>query len=231
MYGLICFLFHRTGNFHLRLVCEGFAAAYLTMLATWAALSSTSILTRLLVTLLGLALVLSLAQFSLGGRYSAWIEVALWYVPVALIAGIGLRSAGFRVQRSDAAIPKPTFSIRWMMIATAVVASAIPLVRVITETRSAGQLASLWWLFDSLVIVVPQVLIAVGVIWGVLSNKLFHVVGLLAAAPLAALAVCWIYRWGHYQSIVVPAIVAAILITLSACLFRATGFRGAFNFS
>ena len=133
--------------------------------------------------------------------------------------------AGFKIDHSRTSYAQQTFSIRSMMAATAVVALLFPLTAKLARSRADGQLDTILWLTDALVLVMPVSMISVTLVWAVITNKLFHAGVLLLIAPISGILICQIWDWNHYQQIVFLTTTVAALTAIQTYVVRAIGFR------
>lgn len=225
LFGAICVLAQRTGRFDLRILCEAFSASYLVFLTTWAWLSALNIVTRLLLTAAAMVLVVFGCKFALADGFASWFEVALWYVPVTSVLCGGIRLSGFKIEWNPGTKVDKTFSIRSIMVATTMVALLFAVAGTLTRSRAGGQLDSILWLTDALVIVVPVSIISAALVCIVLSNKLFHASALLLVAPLSGILICQIWNWDQYQATVLLTTTIAALTAALTFVLRAIGFQ------
>lgn len=112
-----------------------------------------------------------------------------------------------------------------MMLVTAIVAALFPIVNSLARSRADGQLDLILWLTDPLVLVTPVCVIAIGLLWSILSSKAFHAIVLIVAAPIFGVLICQVYGWKHYQSVVVPTTTVAVLVAIVIYTIRKMGFR------
>ena len=217
VYGVICGAARVTGDFHLRLVCEGLAAGNLVLVTVAGCLLRVpSFVWRWLVVAVTSLGVIGGCGLVLGAGFAAWMESAIWFVPVTITCCLPIWFAGQGIAPSRSKSMPTTFSIATLMMATTMVACLFPLVRWLSAARADAQLHPILWITDPLVLVVPIAAIGVGLVATVLSNKPFHAAILIVAAPILGFLTARIYGWNHYQSMMIPATVSALLIaTLS----------------
>jgi hypothetical protein len=225
VFGLLCLGAQRTGYFYLRVVSEGFAAAYLVLLTLWVWLGISDFPKRLLAAIVAVTIVLLACRFVLSDGFSSWIESAIWYVPVTSVLCGALRLAGYTIERRNTEHQSQTFSIRTMMLGTAIIALLFPLIGMLVRSRAGGQINSILWLMDALVLVAPVSMIGIGLAWAVFSNKPFHAGALMVAAPVFGVLICRIYGWDFYQSMVLLTTTVAALVTTLTWVARAMGYR------
>jgi hypothetical protein len=68
MFGALCVVAKHTGSFHLRVLCEGFAAGYSVLLTVWVCLAHSDFLSRLLAALIGVVGVTVACRYGQGLR-------------------------------------------------------------------------------------------------------------------------------------------------------------------
>jgi hypothetical protein len=120
---------------------------------------------------------------------------------------------------------QPTFTIRSMLVATAIIAFLFPLTRTLVGSRAGGHLDSILWMTDALVLVLPVSMISVSLVCAVLSNKLFHAGALLLAAPISGVLICQVWDWDDAQSTVLFTTTVAAMTAMLTGIVRAIGFR------
>jgi hypothetical protein len=224
-FSVLSILAQQTGSFHLRVICEAFAACYLVLLTFWAWFSSRNVWQRIPVATAAVVFVVWACRFVLADGFSPWFEVAMWYVPVTSVLAGGLRLAGFRIDSHHTTKTQPTFTIRSMMVVTAIVAVLFPLTGALVRSRAGGHLDSILWITDALIFVAPASMISIAITWAVLTNKLFHAGAFLLAAPISGVLICQIWNWDYYQSTVLLTTTAAAVTAVLTSLVRTIGFR------
>ena len=211
-----------TGQFHFRVCFEGLTAGLLVWLCFWLWIAKPTI-QYLLMSLIGIAGVVLTTQFVLSDSFSAWFETSIWYLPVVSIVAATLRIIGLRFDDIANSAGRQTFSIRSMLIGTAIIALSFPAIAGLAQFRSDNGARTMMWLIDALVWVVPTSLVCIGIIVAYLSNKTVYAICLLFSSPLIGIAICKVYRWNHYQSVVGVISTASILATVICWQIRRAG--------
>ena len=225
VFSLVCVGAVRWESFELRMMAESFSATYLVLLTVFGWLAPFSVSKRVLPALAGIALVVITGRFVLVDQFAAWFESAIWYLPVTSIVCGGMYLANWRVDARTSPLPKQTFSIRALMIGTAVVAATFPTLNLMIQTRRSGNLQQMLWLSDALVMVVPVVLIAMGILWSMLTNKLLHLAIVILVSPVFGMLICRIYGWDDFSTMVRLTTTVAVLTTLLAWYMRDQKFQ------
>jgi hypothetical protein len=222
--GMICLIAFRYAYFYGRVLTESIATGWVLNFTLWGWFSSGSPLKRLFITLAGYATVCLGCRLVLDGYFPAWFENAIWYAPVASISAVALKTCGYQMERPEISKRANSFSIRAIMILTAVIAGVFPILGAYTRHRGNGQLP-MQWLWDSLVLVVPVTIICVGLFFTVLRNRLIDSIILLVAAPIAGVLVCRLYQWNFYQTIVIHSMTLALSTLFFAMSKHRRGYR------
>ena len=209
-----------TKSFELRVLVESFAATYFVLLSAFAWLAPLAFSKRILGALTGIALVIFVCRFVLVDGFSSWFESAIWYLPVTSIVCGGVYLASWRIDERSEPLPTQTFSIRALLVGTAIVAVTFPALNWMIEARRSGDLQEMLWLSDALVIVVPVVLIATGILWWMLTNKLFHVGIVILASPVFGVLICRIYAWDDFNTMVRLTTTVAVITAVLAWYLR-----------
>ena len=149
----------------------------------------------------------------------------MWYVPVTSVLAGGLRLAGLKIESLHTTKTQPTFTIRSMMVVTAVIAVLFPLTGALVQSRAGGHLDSILWITDALILVAPVSMTSIAITWAVLTNKVFHAGAFLLAAPISGVLICQVWNWDYYQSTVLLTTTAAGVTAILTSLVRAIGFR------
>lgn len=224
LYSVLCLAASRSNSFHLRVLAESVAAAYLVVLTIWGWFGAQQLLTRLLLVASAMTIVFWGSRTAIQGTFASWFEVVIWYVPVVSLFCGAMLLSGLRVQPSSQPDQRTTFSIRTMMLATALIAIMFPLIGAFIQSRTEGRLP-MQWLLDNLVLVVPLSVISVGLVIATLRRNVPLTVVLLIAAPLCGVGVCRIYGWNHYQTIVVQSTTIAMMTFVFSLIARYKGCR------
>jgi hypothetical protein len=222
--GMICLVAFRWAFFYGRLLTESIATGWLLNLTLWGWFSSGSPLKRLLIVLAGHATVCLGCRLVLDGYFPAWFENAIWYAPVASASAIAIKTCGYQMERAENSKRASSFSIRAIMILTAIIAAAFPVLGAYTRHRGNGHLP-MEWLWDSLVLVVPVTVLCVGLFFTVLRNRLIDSIVLLVTAPIAGVLVCRLYQWNFYQTIVIHSMTLALTTLFFAMSKHRRGYR------
>ena len=160
-----------TDSFYMRLVVESAAACGLILVTLFAWLQRSSLLEKLLTAVIGAIVLFASAGIALRDQFAAWFEVASMYMPAASIVSAILLLAGYRIVCGNGRQTRYTFSVRSILVATTLIAMAIVGVGTLTKLRAAGDLDSILWLADALILVVPATLLCFGASLAILSDR------------------------------------------------------------
>ena len=215
---LLCAIAKETGNFHLRLLVEGAAEAFITFSVVWCWLSIQPLPWRVLMGLVAIVTTLCGAYWVLSTNFPSWFESVIWLLPlVSILTVVAQNLGGFSEKISTRS--KSQFSLRAILTLTTAIAVFLPLVNKLVRLRGNQAFGKWIWLADAMVLAVPLSLLCTTAIIVTLRGRNVYSALILVASPAVGYAICRIYNWGFYQSMIVPITTAsatALLLALAA---------------
>ena len=215
---LLCSIARVTGNFHLRLVVEGASEALIIFSVAWCWLNIQPLPWRALIGLAVIATTLGGTYWVLQSNFPSWFESVIWVLPLVSILMVVAKNLGGLSQHISKR-SNSQFSLRAILALTTAIAVFLPLVNGLVRLRGSQAFGQWIWLADAMVLAVPLSLLCTTAILVTLLGRNVYSVLILVTSPAVGFAICRIYNWGFYQSMILPITTAcaiALLLALAA---------------